>query len=79
MPFKIARPAAQSKNHVIYHRRVRRARKVLGLFQPLLMFYGAFAFSVCSAVKFNDLAIPIENSTVSQQQNKQIRSLVPSP
>ena len=52
---------AQSKNIVIYHRRERRDHKVLRRFQPLLMFFGASAFSVCSAVKFNDIAISLEN------------------
>ncbi len=55
---------ALSKNPVIYHRGERRARRVLRLFQSLLMFFGASAFSVCSAVKFKDLAISLENSTV---------------
>ena len=49
---------------MIYHRGERRARRVLRLFQSLLRFSGAFAFSVCSAVKFKDLAISLENSTV---------------
>ena len=55
---------ALSKNTVIYHRGERRARRVLRRFQSLLRFSGAFAFSVCSAVKFRDLAISLENSTV---------------
>ena len=55
---------AQSKNPVIYHRGERRARRVFRLFQSLLGFSGAFAFSVCSAVKFKDLAISLENSAV---------------
>ena len=41
---------ARSKNIVIYHRGERRVRRVLRRFQSLLMFSGAFAFSVCSAV-----------------------------
>jgi CBS domain-containing protein len=53
LPFKL------SKNIVIYHRRERRVRRVLRPFQSLFSFSGAFAFSVCSAVKFNDLAIPL--------------------
>ena len=52
---------AQSKNQVIYHRRERRDRRVLRLFQLLLMFFGASAFSVCSAVKYKDIAISLEN------------------
>ncbi|KAF5433376.1 hypothetical protein C5S35_16485 [Candidatus Methanophagaceae archaeon] len=40
-------------------------RRVLRLFQPLLGFSGASAFSVCSAVKFKDIAISLEKSTVS--------------
>ena len=43
---------AQSKNQVICHRGERRVRRVLRLFQPLLRFSDAFAFSVCSAVKY---------------------------
>jgi len=58
---------AQSKNPVIYHRGERRARRVLRLFQSLLRFSGAFAFSVCSAVNFKDLAISLEKSTVPLQ------------
>ena len=49
LPERIAKEAL-SKNPVIYHRRERRARRVLRLFQSLLMFSGAFAFSMCSAV-----------------------------
>ena len=52
------------KNPVIYHRGERRVRRVLRLFQSLFRLSGAFAFSVCSAVKFKDLAISLENSTV---------------
>jgi len=55
---------ALSKNPVIYHRGERRARRVFRLFQSLASFSGAFAFSVCSAVKFKDLAISLENLTV---------------
>ena len=65
----IIRGMALSKNPVIYHRGERRARRVLRLFQPLLRFSGAFAFSVCSAVKFKDLAISLENSTVPRGIN----------
>ncbi|HJH25899.1 MAG TPA: hypothetical protein C5S37_03795, partial [Methanophagales archaeon] len=50
---------ALSKNPVIYHRGERRARRVLRLFQSLLRFSGVSAFSVCSAVKFKDLAISL--------------------
>jgi hypothetical protein len=57
-------PTALSKNQVIYHRGERRVRRVLGLFQSLFGLSGAFAFSVCSAVEFKDLAISLENSTV---------------
>ena len=52
---------AQSKNQVIYHREERRVRRVLRLFQSLPMFFGTSAFSVCSAVKFKDIAISLEN------------------
>ena len=55
---------AQSKKPVIYQRGDRRVRRVLRLFQPLLGFSGASAFSVCSAVKFKDIAISLEKSTV---------------
>ncbi|MCK4398573.1 MAG: hypothetical protein KAV25_06240 [Methanophagales archaeon] len=51
---------ALSKNPVIYHRGERRARRVYRQFQLLLRFSGAFAFSVCSAVKFKDLAISLK-------------------
>jgi hypothetical protein len=34
------------------------------MFQPLLGFSGASAFSVCSAVKFKDMVISLEKSTV---------------
>jgi hypothetical protein len=40
------------------------SRRVLRLFQSLFRLSGAFAFSLCSAVKFKDLAISLENSTV---------------
>ncbi len=50
---------ALSKNIVICHRGERRVRRVLRLFQSLLGFSGAFAFSVCSAVKFKDIVISI--------------------
>ena len=55
---------ALSKNIVIYHRGERRVRRVLRLFQSLFMLSGASAFSVCSAVKFKDLAISLEKLTV---------------
>ena len=57
---------ALSKNLVIYHRGERRVHRVLRLFQSLRLgfFFGTFAFSVCSAVKFKDIAISLENSTV---------------
>ena len=66
MPFRDFRLVwlALSKNIVIYHRGERRVRRVLRLFQSLFRFSGASTFSVCSAVKFKDLAIPLENSTV---------------
>ena len=54
---------ALSKNSVIYHRGERRVRRVFRLFQSLLMFFGVSAFSVCSAVKFKDIAISLENLT----------------
>ena len=47
-----------------YHRGERRVRRVLRLFQSLLRLSDAFAFSVCSAVKFKDLAISLKNSIV---------------
>ena len=50
---------ALSKNPVIYHRGERRVRRVLRLFQSLFRLSSAFAFSVCSAVKFKDLAISL--------------------
>jgi len=46
------REGALSKNQVLYHRGERRVRRVLRLFQSLLAFSDAFAFSVCSAVKY---------------------------
>ena len=49
---------------MIYHRGERRVRRVLRLFQSLLRFSGASAFSVCSAVKFKGIPISLENSTV---------------
>jgi 4-hydroxy-3-methylbut-2-en-1-yl diphosphate synthase IspG/GcpE len=52
---------ALSKNLVIYHRGERR---VFRQFQSLLVFSGAFAVSMCSAVKFKDIAISMKNSTV---------------
>ncbi|KAF5436996.1 hypothetical protein C5S35_06385 [Candidatus Methanophagaceae archaeon] len=55
---------AQSKKPVIYQRGDRRVRRVLRLFQQLLVFSGASAFSVCSAVKFKDIAISLKKSTV---------------
>ena len=56
--------SAQSKNIVIYHRGERRDHRVLRRFQSLPGFSGASAFSVCSAVKFEDIAISLENLTV---------------
>ena len=58
---------ALSKNPVIYHRGERRVHRVLRLFQSLLGFPSAFAVSMCSAVKFKDVAISLENSTVPPQ------------
>ncbi len=55
---------AQSKKSVIYQRGDRRVRRVLRRFQPLLVFSDASALSVCSAVKFKDIAISLEKSTV---------------
>ena len=55
---------AQSKNIVIYHRGERRVRRVLRLFQSLPVFSGASAFSVCSAVIFEDIAISLKKLTV---------------
>nr|QNO51155.1 hypothetical protein OLNPMGDC_00048 [Methanosarcinales archaeon ANME-1 ERB6] len=52
------------QNIAIYHRGERRVRRVLRRFQSLLMLSGAFAVSMCSAVKFKDIAISLENSTV---------------
>ena len=40
---------------MIYHHGERRVRRVLRLFQSLLRFSGAFAFSLCSAVDFKDI------------------------
>ena len=62
--FFVYPPQALSKNQVIYHRGERRVRRVLRLFQSLLRLSGASAFSVCSAVKFKDLAISLKNSAV---------------
>ena len=62
---RLSSGGAQSKNIVIYHRGERRVRRVFRLFQSLLRFFGASAFSVCSAVNFGDIAISLENSTVS--------------
>ena len=56
--------SAPSKNIVIYHRGERRDHRVLRRFQSLLMFSGVSAFSVCSAVKFKDVAVSRENLTV---------------
>jgi len=51
----------------------RRVRRVLILFQQLFGLSDAFAFSVCSAVKFKDLAISLENLTVPiQHRNKSL-------
>ncbi len=36
------------------------------------MLSGAFAFSVCSAVKFKDLAVSIENSTVPSEASQNL-------
>jgi len=55
---------------VIYQRGDRRVRRVLRRFQQLLGFSGASAFSVCSAVKFKDIAISLEKSTVPALANK---------
>lgn len=52
---------APPKNMVFYHRGERRVRRVLRLFQSLLGFSDAFAFS---AVKFKDIVISLEKSTV---------------
>nr|QNO52148.1 hypothetical protein MDNCFBIC_00018 [Methanosarcinales archaeon ANME-1 ERB6] len=52
---RLSSGGAQSKNIVIYHRGERRVRRVLRLFQSLLRFFGASAFSVCSAVKFENI------------------------
>ena len=57
---------------MIYHRGERRVRRVLRLFQSLLRFSGASAFSVCSAVKFKDIAISLENSTVPDKVMKNL-------
>ena len=62
--FFVYPPQALSKNQVIYHRGERRVRRVLRQFQSLLRLSGASAFSVCSAVKFKDLAISLKNSAV---------------
>ena len=51
---RLSSGGVQSKKIVIYHRGERRVRRVLRLFQSLLRFFGASAFSVCSAVKFKD-------------------------
>ncbi|NQE06767.1 hypothetical protein C5S32_12925 [ANME-1 cluster archaeon GoMg1] len=61
---RLSSGGAQSKNIVIYHRGERRVRRVLRLFQSLLVFSGASAFSVCSAVIFEDIAISLKNLTV---------------
>ncbi len=55
---------AQPKNMVFYHRGEHRVRRVLRLFQSLPGFSDAFAFSGCSAVKFKDIVISLEKSTV---------------
>ena len=52
---RLSSGGAQSKNIVIYHRGERRDHRVLRLFQSLPGFSGASAFSVCSAVKFEDI------------------------
>ncbi len=63
--FFVYPPQALSKNQVIYHRGERRVvRRVLRQFQSLLRLSGASAFSVCSAVKFKDLAISLKKSAV---------------
>ena len=62
---------------MIYQRGDRRVRRVLRLFQPLLGFSGASAFSVCSAVKFKDIAISLEKSTVDF--SKAVRDLKHDP
>ena len=55
---------AQPKNMAFYHRGERRVRRVLRLFQSLLGFSDAFAFSACSAAKFKDIVISLEKPTV---------------
>ena len=52
---RLSSGGVQSKNIVIYHRGERRDHSVLRLFQSLPGFSGASAFSVCSAVKFEDI------------------------
>jgi len=42
-------------NIVIYHRGERSVRRILRVFQSLFMLSGAFAFSVCSAMNFEDV------------------------
>jgi len=53
----MALDSRQSKDIAIYQRGERIAHRVLRLFQFLLGFYGAPAFSVCSAVKFKVISI----------------------
>ena len=62
---RLSSGGVQSKNIVIYHRGERRVRRVLRRFQSLPVFSGASAFSVCSVVIFEDIAISLENSTVA--------------
>jgi len=63
---------AQSKKSVIYQRGDRRERRVLRRFQPLLVFSDASALSVCSAVKFKDIAISqIKNGAITRPLSSQ--------
>lgn len=52
---RLSSGGAQSKNIVIYHRGERRDHSVLRRIQSLPGFSGASAFSVCSAVIFEDI------------------------
>ena len=52
------------KKIMIYPPRRAQSTQSFKTVQSLFRFSGAFAFSVCSAVKFKDVAISLENSTV---------------
>jgi len=63
---------AQSKNIVIYHRRERRVRRVLRLFQSLPVFSGASAFSEGLAVICEDAGCKMQDAGYKMQEGGEI-------